>query len=64
MSRKTTTKKLITNEIKKIPESLLEEVLDFVYFLRLKQNQFAKLSESSFKKDWLRSEEDKAWQNL
>lgn len=68
MSRRINTQALITNEIKKMPESLLEEVLDFTHFLRAKRgqekNQFAKLSEFSLKKDWLRPEEDKAWLNL
>ena len=63
-----TTKELIVNEIQKVPEALLEEVLDFIRFLEVKifekKAMSAALSESTLKKDWLRSEEDKAWQNL
>ena len=63
-----TTKELILSEIKKIPEPLLEEVLDFIKFLETKigeqKMETAIASETSLKKDWLRPEEDRAWQNL
>ena len=63
-----TTRELILNEIKKIPEPLLEEVLDFIRFLETKvleqKMETAVASESSLKKDWLRPEEDEAWRNL
>ena len=63
-----TTKELILSEIKKIPEPLLEEVLDFIRFLETKvleqKMETAIASESSLKKDWLRPEEDEAWRNL
>ena len=63
-----TTKELILSEIKKIPEPLLEEVLDFIKFLETKigeqKMETAIASEKSLKKDWLRPEEDRAWQNL
>jgi hypothetical protein len=62
------TKDILINEIQEIPEPLLDEVLDFVYFLKTKVAR-EKLdvlitSESSLSKDWLKPEEDKAWQNL
>jgi hypothetical protein len=59
---------IIKSEVEKFPESLLDEVLDFVHFLKGKiisgkmATTFA--SESALKKDWLRPEEDEAWQNL
>ena len=59
---------IIQNEVKKFPEPLLDEVLDFVHFLKGKMifgnmaTAFA--SESSLKKEWLRPEEDEEWQNL
>jgi len=61
-------KELIVREIERVPEPLLEEVLDFVRFLKTKRAQ-EKLgvsipSESSLQKDWLRPEEDKAWRDL
>ncbi len=63
-----TTKELIATEIKKIPEPLLVEVLDFIRFLEAKvlekRMETAIISEASLKKDWLRPEEDEAWRNL
>lgn len=60
-----TTRKLLESEIVKVPEPLLNEVLDFLHFLKTKkQMNTAIASESSLEKDWLRPEEDKAWQNL
>ena len=59
---------IIKSEVEKLPEPLLDEVLDFVHFLKGKiistQMATAFASESSLKKDWLRPEEDEAWQNL
>jgi hypothetical protein len=61
-------KELILSEIEQIPEPFLDELLDFVQFLKtktLKERLFTAIaSESSLKKDWLRPEEDEAWQNL
>ena len=59
---------IILNEMEEFPEPLIDEVLDFVNFLKKKmistQMETALVSESSLKKDWLRPEEDEAWQNL
>ena len=61
-------KELLLNEIEQVPESLLGEVLDFVHFLKTKiikeRLDIAIASEFSLKKDWLRPEEDEAWQSL
>ncbi len=61
-------KEILINEIKQIPEPFLDEVLDFIRFLKTKaikeQVNIAIASESSLKKDWLKPEEDEAWQNL
>jgi hypothetical protein len=60
-----TTRKLLESELAKAPEPLLNEVLDFLHFLRTKKHMNTAIaSESSLEKDWLTSEEDKAWQNL
>ena len=63
-----TTKQMILNEIKKVPEPMLGEVLDFILFLenksRRKISETAVLSEASLAKNWLSPEEDKAWENL
>lgn len=61
-------KELVISEIEKVPEPFLDEVLDFIHFLKSKiiKEKFdtAIASESSLKKDWLRPEEDEAWQSL
>ena len=61
-------KEILYNEIKEIPEPFLDELLDFIHFLKTRiikeRLETAILSESSLQKDWLRFEEDKAWQNL
>jgi len=61
-------KELLLNEIEGASEPILDEVLDFVQFLKSKKPQekmhLSIASESSLKKDWLKPEEDEAWQNL
>lgn len=61
-------KELIFREIEQVPDSLVEEILDFIRFLKTKSQKekpgTAIASESSLKKDWLRPEEDKAWRDL
>jgi len=63
-----TKKETVMNEIEQIPEPFLEEVLDFVHFLKAKivkeRLGAAIVSESSLKKDWLKPEEDEAWKSL
>jgi len=61
-------KDAVIKEIEQIPEPFLEEVLDFVHFLKAKITKerldTAIASESALKKDWLKPEEDEAWQSL
>ncbi len=61
-------KELVINEIEHVPEPLLDEVLDFIHFLKTKMTKeridTAIASESPLEKDWLKPEEDEAWQNL
>ncbi|HEC67290.1 MAG TPA: DUF2281 domain-containing protein [Candidatus Desulfofervidus auxilii] len=61
-------KELILKEIEKIPEQYLTQILDFIRFLEMKALEermgTAIVSETSLKKDWLRPEEDEAWQDL
>jgi Protein of unknown function (DUF2281) len=61
-------KEQLIAEIDTLPEPLVQEVLDFVEFLRTKiagdSTELAVASESSLKKDWLRPEEEAAWQDL
>lgn len=59
---------MIVKEIKEVPEPLLQEILDFIKFLK-KTGSRRKLStaiasESSLAKDWNRKEEDAAWRDL
>jgi hypothetical protein len=61
-------KELIFKEIENVPEPYLIEILDFIRFLKLKaveqKMELAIASESSLKKDWLKSEEDEVWKDL
>jgi hypothetical protein len=61
-------KELLLSEIEQVPEPFLDELLDFVHFLKTKKindrMDIAVASESSLKKDWLKPEEDEAWQDL
>ena len=63
-----TVEQLIAAEVKRIPEQLRREVLDFIRFLETKtieeKTQTLIASESSLKKDWLKPEEDEAWKDL
>lgn len=62
------TKELLISEIENATEPILTEVLDFVHFLKAKivreKLDIAIVSESSLSKDWLKTEEDEAWQDL
>lgn len=61
-------KEMLIRELEDLPEVSLQEVLDFVKFLKVKASrellETALLSESALRKDWLRPEEDEAWQSL
>ena len=61
-------KELLFNEIEQVPESYLDEVLHFVYFLKSKiikeKLNLAVISETPLRKDWMKPEEDEAWENL
>ncbi|MBI2863813.1 MAG: DUF2281 domain-containing protein [Chloroflexi bacterium] len=62
------TKERILREIDKVPEKYLVEILDFIRFLGSKaieeKMETALASETALGKDWLRPEEDEAWQDL
>ena len=59
---------LLRQELDQVSEDVLDEVIDFVQFLRRKSVKegisTAIASESSLRKDWLTPEEDAAWQHL
>lgn len=59
---------MLVREIEQVPELFLDELWDFIQFLKTKmvreKIEIAVASESSLKKDWLKPEEDEAWQDL
>jgi hypothetical protein len=61
-------KEIVLQEIEEVPDILLDEVIDFVRYLKSKavteKMESLITSESCLKKDWLLPEEDIAWQNL
>ena len=63
-----TKKETLMNEINKMPEPLLDELLDFIQFLKTKvlreKYDTMVVSEPILKKDWLSPEEDAAWKDL
>jgi hypothetical protein len=63
-----TKKDILYKEIEGFPENMLDEVLDFVEYLKLKVSkdklEATLLGELALKKDWLLPEEDEAWKNL
>ena len=63
-----TDKEMILQELEELPEDSLQEMLDFIRFLKEKHSEAglesALLSEKALSRDWLRPEEDEAWQDL
>jgi len=61
-------KDMIISELNNLSENLIEEILDYINFLKTKslkeKNELTLRSESSLRKEWLKPEEDKAWQDL
>jgi len=61
-------RKVVIQEIEGLPEPLLQEVLNFVRFIKTRSAQdkldTAFLSETALGKDWLRPEEEQAWRDL
>ncbi|BBD54243.1 MULTISPECIES: hypothetical protein [Planktothrix] len=62
------TKELLIKEVENSPDFILQEVWDFLQFLKTKYQQeqleISILSESSLQKDWLQPAEEEAWKNL
>jgi hypothetical protein len=58
----------ITHELEQVPEPYLEEILEFIQFIRSKafreKSALMKMSESALAKNWLTPEEDEAWRDL
>ncbi|EOD01716.1 DUF2281 domain-containing protein [Caldisalinibacter kiritimatiensis] len=62
----------IVKKIEKLPPHLLQEVADYIDFIIYKRSKYKNFkvdditlaSEKSLAKDWLRPEEDEAWEDL
>ncbi|MCL2108569.1 MAG: DUF2281 domain-containing protein [Oscillospiraceae bacterium] len=58
----------LINEIETLPSEYIQEIMDFVGYLKLKKlksiPETMLLSEESLAKDWNTPEEDRAWANL
>ncbi|MCX6271946.1 MAG: DUF2281 domain-containing protein [Bacteroidetes bacterium] len=63
-----TSKNLICNELANLPDSLVQEVLTYIDYLKFKKNtdklNTAFASEKVLAKDWLTVEEDEVWKDL
>ncbi len=61
-------KEEILAELENIPENLLDDVLDYINFIKSKifrqKMATALASELILKQDWLLPEEDEAWRDL
>lgn len=63
---------MLVKKIERLPSYLLEEVanyIDYIEFKKAKENQLkvediTLASEKSLAKDWLKPEEDEAWEHL
>lgn len=61
-------KKLLLKEIEEVPEDKIQEVIDFVRFLKAQKREeelgITLVSEPSLAGDWDKPEEDEAWSDL
>ncbi len=60
------TRDVLWATLKDLPDDLVDEVADFVQFLRLRRQvpDTAALSESALAVAWLTADEDEAWKTL
>ena len=67
-AKKMQPKEAVIQEIQDLPVDLLQEVLDFMSFLKSQDAkerlETAIFSEAVLSRDWLRPEEDEAWRDL
>jgi len=67
MAANTQKQEEILRELKQLPEDTMDEILDFVKFLKIRDGDAADAcieSESPLEEDWSEQEEEKAWQYL
>ena len=59
---------ILINEVAQFPEDMIDDILLFIQFIKeraiVKKLETLILSEKTLSKDWLRPEEDEAWQDL
>jgi hypothetical protein len=69
----TIAKNKVIKELEDIPDGLLNELMEFIHFLKFrKKNQYKEndsidtslASEKSLSYDWLKPEEDEVWKDL
>lgn len=54
----------ILRELKRLPEDTMDEILDFIKFLKIRDSDSADdYIESPLEEDWAEQEEEKAWQD-
>lgn len=54
----------ILRELKRLPEDTMDEILDFIKFLKIRDSDAADdYIESPLEEDWSEQEEEKAWQD-
>ena len=63
------TRDILSEEIKKVPEKFLDELYDFIQFLRYKKQTeddsiVTHIASEETLKEWNSTEEDKAWKHL
>lgn len=62
-----TVRETLSEEIKNIPQNLLDELYDYLLFLKKKESETKYLpldSENVLARDWNSPEEEEAWKNL
>ena len=59
---------ILINEVAQFHEDMIDDILLFIQFIKeraiVKKLETLILSEKTLSKDWLRPEEDEAWQDL
>ncbi len=62
------TKDKIIKELKDLPDEIVNEILEFIRFKKIKRSSERTethfVSESALSKDWLNPSEDEAWKDL
>lgn len=67
---KALTRELLSKELNKIPDNLLQELYNYIKFLKSKKSSTKDkietpcASENVLAKDWNKPEEDEAWKSL